>query len=476
VRTITRYLAASLVIVGTAGAAAASECPGNPQALGTVRSLTLDPAVQNRVGTIQYLRSLPLREREVVLTFDNGPTQSFTGQILDALAHECVKGTFFLVGRSARNHPDLVKRLYAEGHVVGTQTHSRPERLDRLPILAAQHEIDLGITAIADALGSLGALAPFFRFPGLHRSETLEEVLRVREIAVWSADIVGKDSKEATAEDVAEWLMAQLAERGKGIILLRDGEATTETLPVLLRRLRESGYQTVRVVPPGYDAALAASMAADLKAASMSLERPAGAPADAATGDPVTTPLPPPLRGLTGRMDRAIPEALALPVPAPDHAERQPAPPLTPMAVAEAPATPTEPPSLTTDVSRVPAQPAWAAPVEPEPGMLTAIPTPRPGPSVDTPRPDRTPDHAADAAPLVTPLAPDEPAATATIESERATPKAPAQTARRVLVIVPGPTLDAPGSGVSTASMPFTPMPMPSQLIGTAVKLTGPSG
>ena len=67
---------------------AASDCPGNPDAIGTSRTLVVDPREHPRIGTMQYPETLPLKDHEVVLTFDDGPLPPHSLQILDILAHE----------------------------------------------------------------------------------------------------------------------------------------------------------------------------------------------------------------------------------------------------------------------------------------------------------------------------------------------------------------------------------------------------
>jgi peptidoglycan-N-acetylglucosamine deacetylase len=117
-------LAVTLLAVG---AAAAAECPGNPDALGTSRTIVVDPLEHPRLGVMQYRESLPLEDHEVVLTFDDGPLPPRTNHILDILASECVKATFFLVGRMATTYPDVARKVAAAGHTIGT--HSMPVRL-----------------------------------------------------------------------------------------------------------------------------------------------------------------------------------------------------------------------------------------------------------------------------------------------------------------------------------------------------------
>ena len=93
--------------------AAGAECPGHPGALGTSRVITIDAGEHGRIGTMQYVETLPLDEKEVVLTFDDGPLPPYSSRILDILATECARATFFAVGRQARAFPDLVRRARA---------------------------------------------------------------------------------------------------------------------------------------------------------------------------------------------------------------------------------------------------------------------------------------------------------------------------------------------------------------------------
>jgi peptidoglycan/xylan/chitin deacetylase (PgdA/CDA1 family) len=231
-------------------AAGAAECPGRSDALGTERVLVVDPAAQRRVGLMQYSATLPLAHKEVVLTFDDGPLPAYTSQILQALADECAKATFFMVGRMMRAYPEWVRRVHDAGHTVATHSDAHPRRMDLLPAEAAQRELERGIAAAEAALGDRRALAPFFRFPGLRRSAAMEEYLAGRGIMAWSADIPGDDWLPISAEAVTERVLARLEQRGRGIVLLHDIQARTAlALPELLRALKANGYRIVHVVP-----------------------------------------------------------------------------------------------------------------------------------------------------------------------------------------------------------------------------------
>src|ERR1700722_17246540 len=70
--------------------ASAADCPGHPDALGTSRTLVVDPREHPRIGTMQYPETLPLADHEVVLTFDDGPLPRNSNKVLEILAAECV--------------------------------------------------------------------------------------------------------------------------------------------------------------------------------------------------------------------------------------------------------------------------------------------------------------------------------------------------------------------------------------------------
>ena len=125
--------------------ALAADCPGHPGALGTSRTLVVDPREYARIGTMQYPQTLPLQDHEVVLTFDDGPLPHNSNQILDILASECIKATFFEIGRMARSFPEGVRKLRDAGHTIGTHTQNHPLSMDRMPIERARQEIDDGI-------------------------------------------------------------------------------------------------------------------------------------------------------------------------------------------------------------------------------------------------------------------------------------------------------------------------------------------
>jgi peptidoglycan/xylan/chitin deacetylase (PgdA/CDA1 family) len=229
----------------------AEECPGHPDALGTSRVLVVDPSKIQRIGVMQYPQSLPLADKEVVLTFDDGPLPPHSTAVLDILAAQCVKATFFLVGEMAREFPSVVRRIHEEGHTIGTHSEHHPLRMHKMPIDKVREEIDRGIADVGGALWDQRDLAPFFRIPGLARSDAIEKELADRSLVVFSSDTVADDwHRRIRSADIVRLAVSRLEARGKGILLLHDiHRATANALPDLLSKLKAAGFHVVHIVP-----------------------------------------------------------------------------------------------------------------------------------------------------------------------------------------------------------------------------------
>ena len=237
-----------------------ANCPGHPDALGTSRVLAVDPAQYLRVGHMQYADALPLNDKEVVLTFDDGPILPYSNEILDILASQCVKVTYFMVGEMARAYPAVVRRVYEEGHTIGTHSEDHPTHFGQLPVAKMRREIDSGISDVGAALGDPKYLAPFFRIPGLARSDLVESELAARGLTVFSSDTDANDwHRHIKPSQIIALAMGRLEALGKGILLLHDiHPATAEALPGLLQQLKDNGFHIVQVVPAAsYEIAMA---------------------------------------------------------------------------------------------------------------------------------------------------------------------------------------------------------------------------
>lgn len=249
----------ALFLFHLAGVAAAEPAPktcANPEAIGTSRTLEVGAAGGLHVGQKTYPQTLALADKEVVLTLDDGPLPGLTDRALDALARECVRATFFFIGRNAQASPEIVRRAARDGHTIGHHTWSHPGRTLRgLSSAAAIEEIRRGIEATQRAAGqgewTDGRPAtPFFRFPGFADTPETLAWLDSHDMVVFGADVWASDWTPRTPEAQLELVMRRLAASHGGILLLHDIHAqTVAMLPMLLRRLKQDGFRIVHLVP-----------------------------------------------------------------------------------------------------------------------------------------------------------------------------------------------------------------------------------
>ena len=242
-------LATSALVTATGiEAAGAAECA--PGALGVSRTIVIDPTEHQLLGSMQYKETLPLKDREVVLTFDDGPLPPYTNRVLDILAAECVKATFFLVGRMVRGYPSIVRRIYNEGHTIANHSQNHPFTFHKMTTEQASTEIEDGFSSLRTALGDPKAVSPFFRIPGLLRQTSVEQYLSSHGYMTWSVDLVADDWLRLNNEEIAKRAITRLEARGRGILLLHDIQpATALAFPEIMRELKARGFKIVHVVP-----------------------------------------------------------------------------------------------------------------------------------------------------------------------------------------------------------------------------------
>jgi len=222
-----------------------------PGGIGLSRIVEIDTTGGPGFGFEHFKQYDFLRDKEIVLTFDDGPWPENTAAVLKALADNCLKATFFEIGEHAMWHPEITKLVVEAGHTVGSHTWSHKD-LARNPYASdlelAKQEIEMGVSAVHMAAGA--PTAPFFRFPSLQHPPALLSYLGERNIAIFSTDIDSFDFKMHKPEQVIQSVISKLQKRGKGIILMHDFQrATAEALPELLRQLKAGGYKVVHVVP-----------------------------------------------------------------------------------------------------------------------------------------------------------------------------------------------------------------------------------
>ena len=229
---------------------ATANCPGHPNALGTSRILAIDPAQYRRIGHMQYSDSLPLADKEVVLTFDDGPILPYSNQILDILASQCVKATYFLVGEMARAFPP--------GCAAFTRKDTRSART--ASTIRPGSANCRSRECVMRSTEAFPTSAPHWAIPNISHRSSVFPVWRdpmsskansqARGLSVFSSDTDADDwHHRISGPQIIALAMRRLEVRGKGILLLHDiHPATVAALPGLLKELKDNGFHIVQVV------------------------------------------------------------------------------------------------------------------------------------------------------------------------------------------------------------------------------------
>lgn len=226
--------------------AAAKACPGNPNALGVARTVAIETNGGPGFGFEQYKAHDFLQQKEIVLTFDDGPQVKTTPAILDALAHHCTKATFFSIGKMALGLPEILRDVAKRGHTIGSHTMTHANIRKAKTPADGITEIETGLSAVKRAVGQ--PIAPFFRYPFLQDSPDTLTHLGQRNVAVFSMDIDSFDFKYRDPDKLVSDIMAKLDKKGKGILLMHDIQpVTAKAMPALLDALQAGGYKVVHL-------------------------------------------------------------------------------------------------------------------------------------------------------------------------------------------------------------------------------------
>jgi len=195
-----------------------------------------------RTLEVSSLADLKLQDKEVILSFDDGPIPGRTDKVLAILDQFGVKGAFMMVGEMAQAHPALARKVAMDGNTIGSHTYDHAN-LSSLSFDAAMAEVTKGEMAVTKATGTD---VSFFRFPYLAESHRLRAAIAMRDMVVMDVDIDSKDYFNTTPVSVTQRTMNLLHKRGRGIILMHDIHKRTATmLPTLLSKLEAEGYKVV---------------------------------------------------------------------------------------------------------------------------------------------------------------------------------------------------------------------------------------
>ena len=226
--------------------ALAQDCPGNPNAIGVSRTVQIDTTGGPAFGFAQYKVHDFLQDKEVILTFDDGPQAKLTDRVLAALKRHCTKATFFSIGKMALGLPEIIRRVHAAGHTVGSHTWSHRNLGSKRNKAIAIEEIEKGISAVKRAVGK--PIAPFFRYPFLRDSKESLTHLAKRNVGVFSMDVDSFDFKFRNPRRLVDKIMAKLKDKGKGILLMHDIQpVTAKAVLPLLDRMQAEGFKIVHM-------------------------------------------------------------------------------------------------------------------------------------------------------------------------------------------------------------------------------------
>ena len=195
-------------------------------------------------------------ENTVYLTFDDGPSAN-TAAILDVLAAQGVKATFFVGGSEAENAPELLRRIVEEGHTIGIHTYSHQYR----ELYSSVESYLADFKQVYDMIyEATGVKAEIFRFPGgsingyngLIYEQLIAELTR-RGFTYYDWNVTGGDSiSGATAQDITYNVVSGMEGIDRAVVALHDfdgGAATVEALPGIIEQLRQGGNSFAALTP-----------------------------------------------------------------------------------------------------------------------------------------------------------------------------------------------------------------------------------
>ncbi|MFM7085182.1 MAG: polysaccharide deacetylase family protein, partial [Hyphomicrobium sp.] len=199
-------------------------CSSSKDVLGVSRTIEIDTTNGPTLGSHLNKEENFLNDKEVILTFDDGPSRKYTETILDTLDAQCTKATFFIIGKSALLEPRIVQEIDMRGHTIAAHTWSH-KRLDKIAYKKAKYEIELGFSAIERALGK--PPSSLFRFPYLAESDELRKYLSGRNYSNTRINIDSRDFLTKNPSVVRKNVIKQLKSEHRGIILFHDIQPST---------------------------------------------------------------------------------------------------------------------------------------------------------------------------------------------------------------------------------------------------------
>lgn len=209
---------------------------------------------ENKVNNIDKINNIYNKETKIAyLTFDDGPSQAVTPLILDVLKEENIKATFFVLGTSVKQNPEILKREYQEGHYIANHGYTHNYSKIYKSADTVLEEYNKTEKAIREALGNEEYSSNLFRFPGGYTGGKYEAIkrkagklLKENNIAYIDWNVLTKDAEGAnTKEKILSNLKKYSKDKGNIVVLMHDASSkilTYETLKDVINYLKEQGY------------------------------------------------------------------------------------------------------------------------------------------------------------------------------------------------------------------------------------------
>jgi peptidoglycan/xylan/chitin deacetylase (PgdA/CDA1 family) len=213
-----------------------------PEFVGASRVVQVDP----RNAPLAW--DLGLVKGQIALTFDGGPSPDTTRSILETLAAQNVKATFFVVGQNVDAAPEIVREIAAAGHTLGSHGYSHLD-LTELTLDEALDEVRRGRQALVNATSTVVPPA-LFRFPMFASTAELEDAVVARAMTPVFANVITEDWLIPDPTELLEHSLDALEEAGGGVILFHDIHPQTALmLDAFLEEILARGYETVVLRP-----------------------------------------------------------------------------------------------------------------------------------------------------------------------------------------------------------------------------------
>ena len=174
--------------------------------------------------------------RDIVLTFDDGPSKTTTGRLLDILEYHGIKAMFFVVGNRLETDEGikLIKRAHTQGHVIGNHSYSHPN-LRNLSPKEIQNELGKTHDLIVECTGSCSYFRPPYGVGGKNIDQMVKELNYTS--VLWNVDT--EDWKRKRKGAWVEYGMAQIKKREDSVVLMHDiHQSTVGHIEALIKRIK----------------------------------------------------------------------------------------------------------------------------------------------------------------------------------------------------------------------------------------------